>query len=54
MCTDRGMTKEGIIVDKFNKVVTYEFGTALVAEMLGMMDVLGCESHIISGGTSKV
>lgn len=50
MCADRGMTKEEIIVDKFNKVVTYKFGTALVPEMLGMMDALGYESRIISGG----
>ena len=28
-------------MNKFSKVVTYEFGTALVVEMLGMMDALG-------------
>ncbi|MGQ0416172.1 N-acetylmuramoyl-L-alanine amidase C-terminal domain-containing protein, partial [Bacillus sp. HC-TM] len=42
-----------IIVNKFNKVVTYEFGTALVPEMLGMMDSLGYESRIISGGDKQ-
>ncbi|TKH80026.1 N-acetylmuramoyl-L-alanine amidase [Bacillus cereus] len=45
--------KVEIIVDKFNKVVTYEFGTALVPEMLGMMDSLGYESRIISGGDKQ-
>ena len=43
----------GIIVNKFSKVVTYEFGTALVVEMLGMMDALGYESRIISYGINK-
>ncbi|PKJ54669.1 N-acetylmuramoyl-L-alanine amidase [Bacillus sp. SN10] len=42
-----------IIVNKFNKVVTYEFGTALVPEMLGMMDALGYESRIISFGDKQ-
>ncbi|WP_342720137.1 N-acetylmuramoyl-L-alanine amidase (plasmid) [Bacillus paramycoides] len=42
-----------IIVNKFNKVVTYEFGTALVPELLGMMDSLGYESCIISGGDKQ-
>ncbi|HFR4151492.1 TPA: N-acetylmuramoyl-L-alanine amidase [Bacillus cereus] len=45
--------KVEIIVNKFNKVVTYEFGTALVPEMLGMMDSLGYESRIISGGDKQ-
>ncbi|MDQ7236515.1 N-acetylmuramoyl-L-alanine amidase [Bacillus pacificus] len=45
--------KVGITVNKFNKVVTYEFGTALVPEMLGMMDSLGYESRIISGGDKQ-
>ncbi|MFY0127924.1 N-acetylmuramoyl-L-alanine amidase C-terminal domain-containing protein, partial [Bacillus cytotoxicus] len=43
----------GIKVDKFNKVVSYEFGTALVPEMLGMMDALGYESRIISYGDKQ-
>ncbi|ASZ17541.1 MULTISPECIES: GH25 family lysozyme [Bacillus] len=43
----------GIIVNKFSKVVTYEFGTALVVEMLGMMDALGYESRIISYGDKQ-
>lgn len=43
----------GIKVNKFNKVVTYEFGTALVPEMLGMMDTLGYESRIISYGDKQ-
>ncbi|OOR74514.1 N-acetylmuramoyl-L-alanine amidase [Bacillus cereus] len=42
-----------IIVNKYNKVVTYEFGTALVPEMLGMMDALGYESRIISCGNKQ-
>ena len=42
-----------IIVNKFSKVVTYEFGTALVPEMLGMMDALGYESRIISYGDKQ-
>ncbi|OUB16888.1 N-acetylmuramoyl-L-alanine amidase [Bacillus thuringiensis serovar yunnanensis] len=42
-----------IIVNKYNKVVTYEFGTALVPEMLGMMDSLGYESRIISCGDKQ-
>ncbi|MDA2035532.1 N-acetylmuramoyl-L-alanine amidase, partial [Bacillus cereus group sp. Bcc02] len=42
-----------ITVNKFNKVVTYEFGTALVPEMLVMMDSLGYESRIISGGDKQ-
>ncbi len=45
--------KVEIIVNKFNKVVTYEFGTALVPEMLGMMDALGYESRIISYGDKQ-
>ncbi|WP_267418859.1 N-acetylmuramoyl-L-alanine amidase [Bacillus sp. GC_Bacil_1] len=45
--------KVEIIVDKFNKVVTYEFGTALVPEILGIMDSLGYESRIISGGDKQ-
>ncbi|MBT2577382.1 N-acetylmuramoyl-L-alanine amidase [Bacillus sp. ISL-8] len=43
----------GIIVNQFNKVVTYEFGTALVPQMLGMMDALGYESRIISFGDKQ-
>ncbi|PED84290.1 N-acetylmuramoyl-L-alanine amidase [Bacillus pseudomycoides] len=39
-----------IIVNTFNKVVTYEFGTSLVPEMIGMMDALGYESRIVSFG----
>ena len=42
-----------ITVNKFSKVVTYEFGTALVPEMLGMMDALGYESRIISYGDKQ-
>lgn len=40
-------------MNKFSKVVTYEFGTALVVEMLGMMDALGYESRIISYGDKQ-
>ena len=40
-------------MDKYNKVVTYEFGTALVPGMLGMMDALGFESRIISYGDKQ-
>ncbi|MEK4636902.1 GH25 family lysozyme [Bacillus sp. FSL W8-0519] len=42
-----------IIVNKFSKVVTYEFGTALVSEMLGMMDALGYKSNIVSYGDKQ-
>lgn len=42
-----------ITVNKYNKVVTYEFGTALVPEMLTMMDALGYESRIISYGDKQ-
>ncbi|HHT7186926.1 TPA: N-acetylmuramoyl-L-alanine amidase C-terminal domain-containing protein [Bacillus cereus] len=42
-----------IIVNKYNKVVTYEFGTALVPEMLGMMDALGYKSNIVSYGDKQ-
>ncbi|MCU4825540.1 N-acetylmuramoyl-L-alanine amidase [Bacillus cereus] len=45
--------KVEIIVNKFNKVVTYEFGTALVPEMLGMMDALGFTSRIVSFGDKQ-
>ncbi|PFV81775.1 N-acetylmuramoyl-L-alanine amidase [Bacillus sp. AFS059628] len=49
------VNNEGVAIsmNKFNKVVTYEFGTALVPEMLGMMDALGYESRIISGGDKQ-
>ncbi|PER27240.1 N-acetylmuramoyl-L-alanine amidase [Bacillus cereus] len=43
----------GITVNKFSKVVTYEFGTALVSEMLGMMDALGYTSRIVSYGDKQ-
>lgn len=42
-----------ITVNKFSKVVTYEFGTALVPEMLGMMDALGYKSNIVSYGDKQ-
>ncbi|WP_242320883.1 N-acetylmuramoyl-L-alanine amidase [Bacillus cereus group sp. BfR-BA-01312] len=53
--TQTSQNNEGveIIVNKYNKVVTYEFGTALVPEMLGMMDSLGYESRIISCGDKQ-
>lgn len=42
-----------IIVNKYNKVVTYEFGTALVPTVVQMMDVLGYESRIVSVGNKQ-
>ena len=42
-----------IIVNKFNKVVTYEFGTALVPIVVQMMDALGYESRIVSVGNKQ-
>ncbi|HDR7901815.1 TPA: N-acetylmuramoyl-L-alanine amidase [Bacillus cereus] len=42
-----------IIVNKFNKVVTYEFGTALVPTVVQMMDALGYESRIVSVGNKQ-
>ncbi|MDA2355522.1 N-acetylmuramoyl-L-alanine amidase [Bacillus cereus] len=44
--------KEGveIIVNKFNKVVTYEFGVNLIPDMVQMMDALGYTSRIVSNG----
>ncbi|UYX52898.1 N-acetylmuramoyl-L-alanine amidase [Bacillus thuringiensis] len=53
--TQTSQNNEGveIIVNKYNKVVTYEFGTVLVQEMIGMMDSLGYESRIISCGDKQ-
>ncbi|MGA5663646.1 N-acetylmuramoyl-L-alanine amidase [Bacillus bombysepticus] len=45
--------KVEIIVNKFNKVVTYEFGTALVPTVVQMMDALGYESRIVSVGNKQ-
>ncbi|EJQ14721.1 N-acetylmuramoyl-L-alanine amidase CwlA [Bacillus cereus BAG3X2-2] len=45
--------KVEIIVNKFNKVVTYEFGTALVPTVVQMMDALGYESRIVSIGNKQ-
>ncbi|AFQ19037.1 N-acetylmuramoyl-L-alanine amidase [Bacillus thuringiensis] len=42
-----------IIVNKFNKVVTYEFGISLVPIVLQMMDALGYESRIKSNGKNQ-
>ncbi|HFK1752083.1 TPA: N-acetylmuramoyl-L-alanine amidase [Bacillus cereus] len=42
-----------IIVNKYNKVVTYEFGTALVPTVVQMMDALGYESRIVSVGNKQ-
>ncbi len=42
-----------IIVNKFNKVVTYEFGTLLVPTVVQMMDALGYESRIVSVGNKQ-
>ncbi|MGN4782491.1 N-acetylmuramoyl-L-alanine amidase [Bacillus cereus] len=42
-----------IIVNKYNKIVTYEFGTALVPTVVQMMDALGYESRIVSVGNKQ-
>ncbi|AQY42377.1 GH25 family lysozyme [Bacillus thuringiensis] len=39
-----------IIVNKHNKVITYEFGVNLIPEMVQMMDTLGYTSKIVSRG----
>ncbi|PFD09212.1 N-acetylmuramoyl-L-alanine amidase [Bacillus cereus] len=39
-----------IIVNKFNKVVTYEFGVNLIPDMVQMMDSLGFTTKIVSRG----
>ncbi|MEC2495402.1 N-acetylmuramoyl-L-alanine amidase C-terminal domain-containing protein, partial [Bacillus cereus] len=39
-----------IIVNKHNKVITYEFGVNLIPEMIQMMDTLGYTSKIVSRG----
>ncbi len=39
-----------IIVNKFNKVVTYEFGVNLIPDMVQMMDQLGFTTKIVSRG----
>ncbi|MDA1760728.1 N-acetylmuramoyl-L-alanine amidase [Bacillus cereus] len=53
--TQTSQKNEGvaIIVNKFNKVVTYEFGTALVPTVVQMMDALGYESRIVSVGNKQ-
>lgn len=43
----------GIIVNKYNKVVTYEFGINLIPDMVQMMDNLGYTSKIISRGNGQ-
>lgn len=43
----------GIIVNKYNKVVTYEFGVNLIPDMIQMMDKLGYTSKIISRGNNQ-
>ncbi|MEC2789281.1 N-acetylmuramoyl-L-alanine amidase C-terminal domain-containing protein, partial [Bacillus thuringiensis] len=43
----------GIIVNKYNKVVTYEFGVNLISDMIQMMDKLGYTSKIISRGDNQ-
>ncbi|PES18501.1 GH25 family lysozyme [Bacillus cereus] len=40
----------GIIVNKYNKVITYEFGVNLIPDMVQMMDSLGYTSKIVSRG----
>lgn len=39
-----------IIVNKHNKVITYEFGVNIISEMIQMMDTLGYTSKIVSRG----
>ncbi|HDR6825859.1 TPA: N-acetylmuramoyl-L-alanine amidase [Bacillus thuringiensis] len=39
-----------IIVNKHNKIITYEFGVNLIPEMIQMMDTLGYTSKIVSRG----
>ncbi|MBS9803110.1 N-acetylmuramoyl-L-alanine amidase [Bacillus toyonensis] len=39
-----------IIMNKFNKVVTYEFGVNLIPDMVQMMDRLGFTTKIVSRG----
>ncbi|MES9733197.1 N-acetylmuramoyl-L-alanine amidase C-terminal domain-containing protein [Bacillus sp. AP50] len=43
----------GIIVNKYSKVVTYEFGVNLISDMIQMMDKLGYTSKIISRGDNQ-
>ncbi|MGU7369046.1 N-acetylmuramoyl-L-alanine amidase [Bacillus cereus] len=51
--TDQNNGGVEIIVNKYNKVVTYEFGTALVSTVVQMMDALGYESRIVSVGNKQ-
>ncbi|HDR4834400.1 TPA: N-acetylmuramoyl-L-alanine amidase, partial [Bacillus cereus] len=50
--TNKSYKEEGveIIVNKHNKVVSYEFGVNLIPEMIQMMDKLGYTSKIVSRG----
>ncbi|MEB9379158.1 GH25 family lysozyme [Bacillus cereus] len=50
--TNKSYKQEGveIIVNKHNKVITYEFGVNLIPEMIQMMDTLGYTSKIVSRG----
>ena len=40
-------------MNKYNKVVTYEFGVNLIPDMIQMMDKLGYTSKIISPEITK-
>ena len=40
-------------MNKYNKVVTYEFGVNLIPDMIQMMDKLGYTSKIISRGDNQ-
>ena len=40
-------------MNKYNKVVTYEFGVNLISDMIQMMDKLGYTSKIISRGDNQ-
>lgn len=50
--TNKAIKEEGveIVVNKHNKVISYEFGVNLIPEMIQMMDTLGYTSKIVSRG----
>ncbi|PGQ16914.1 N-acetylmuramoyl-L-alanine amidase, partial [Bacillus thuringiensis] len=52
---EQATTQEGvgIIVNKYNKVITYEFGVNLIPDMVQMMDSLGYTSKIVSRGDRR-
>ncbi|WP_420685880.1 GH25 family lysozyme [Bacillus cereus] len=52
---EQATTQEGvgIIVNKYNKVITYEFGVNLIPDMVQMMDSLGYTSKIVSRGDHR-